>query len=255
MKFQLFSDIHLEFYKIYPRIERKAENLILAGDIGKLCDNNYKEFIEYCSKLWDKIIVVLGNHEYYHNNKSYEQLLELYNTYFSQFENVYLLEKEKIIIDDYEILGLTMWTFINPEYEYLLNCVKKIKRKIKTTLNETRTISIGSNKLNDLHIESIDWLMNNYNPNKNTIIITHHPLTHKNISQPKYENEPIKRKEAFATNMYFENKAKLICISGHTHYSHDFIDNNIRYISNQMGYKEEVLQNKTNFDENKVFEI
>jgi predicted phosphodiesterase len=255
MKFQLFSDIHLEFYKTFPKIERKAKNLILAGDIGRLCDKNYKDFMEYCSKLWDNIIVVLGNHEYYHNYKTYEELLQSYILYFSQFTNIHLLEKDKITINGFEIIGLTMWTNIAPEYENILNCVNKIKQKKIGVNNEKRTIAIGYKKLHKLHIESKKWLLENYNPNKNTIIITHHPLTHKNISQPIYENEPTKRKEAFATNMDIENKSRLICISGHTHFSHDFIENNIRYISNQMGYKEEIIKNTTLFDENKVFEV
>ena len=33
--------------------------------------------------------------------------------------------------------------------------------------------------------------------------------------------------------------SECICISGHTHYSHDFIDNGVRYISNQKGYNSE----------------
>ena len=46
-------------------------------------------------------------------------------------------------------------------------------------------------------------------------------------------------------------------ISGHTHWSYDFIDPNteIRYISNQAGYKEEFIIGQTGFDDLKVFEI
>lgn len=254
MKFQLFSDIHLEFYKTYPKIERKTKYLILAGDIGRLCDINYKEFMEYCSNTWERVIIVLGNHEYYHKRKTYEELRELYTLYFSQYENIYLLEKNKILIDGWEIIGLTMWSNIVPKYKTLLNCVHKIKKKVYIR-NEKRTIGIGYETLNELHNESKKWLLENYNPKQKTIIITHHPLTHNNISQPIYENESLERKQAFSTSMKFNNEAPLICISGHTHYSHDFIENNIRYISNQMGYIDETMTNITKFNETKVFEV
>lgn len=254
MLVQIYSDIHLEFYKSYPKIVKKAKYLILAGDIGKLCDNNYKEFIDYCSETWEKTIVVLGNHEFYHNKKTIDKLLDSYISFFSQYENVILLEKNKTYIEDWEVIGLTMWSNILPKYSELLNCVNKIKT---TNYNSgsKRTEKIGYKKLNELHEESIKWLFDNYDKNKKTILITHHPITSKNISQTKYENEPLERKQAFATDLKINNENKMVCISGHTHFSHDFEDNTIRYISNQMGYKEEIIQNVTNFDDKGLFNI
>lgn len=254
MFIQVYSDIHLEFYKTFPKIERKAKYLILAGDIGRLCDTNYKEFIDYCSKTWEKTIVILGNHEFYHNKKTYEQLLKSYILFFSQYDNIELLEKDKTMLEDWEVIGLTMWSNILPKYSHLLNCVDKIKTTIYKNENK-RKQGIGYEKLNELHYKSKEWLYNNYNKTKKTIIITHHPITHKNISQPMYEHEPIERKQAFATNLHFTNEKILVCISGHTHFSHDFIDNNIRYISNQMGYKEEMITNITKFNESGQFHL
>ena len=254
MDIQLFSDLHLEFSKTFPMIERKAKYLVLAGDIGRLCDKNYTDFIEYCSKTWEHIIVVLGNHEFYHNKKTYITLLSEYFDYFSQYDNVTLLEKDKIMLDGWEIIGLTMWAYIRPSYKDIMNCSKQIKTRVVTN-NGVRREHIGYQGINKLYNESLEWLLNNYDPNKKTIIITHHPLTHDNISMPEYENEPSDRRDAFATDMVFQNKAPLVCMSGHTHFSHDFIKNNVRYISNQMGYKEEVITGKTKFNPGCIYTI
>ena len=35
LKFQLFSDIHLEFYKSFPKLPILTDYLFLAGDIGQ----------------------------------------------------------------------------------------------------------------------------------------------------------------------------------------------------------------------------
>lgn len=250
MLIQVFSDIHLEFYKSFPKIPRKAKYLILAGDIGKLCDNNYKEFINYCSETWEKTIVILGNHEFYHTKKTIDKLLESYILFFSQYENVILLEKDKTYIEDWEVIGLTMWSNILPKYSELLNCVNKIK-----TRGSKQNNKIGYQKLNEIHKNSVKWLFDNYDKNKKTILITHHPITIKNISQSIYENEPIERKLAFATDLKINNENKMVCISGHTHFSHDFEDNNIRYISNQMGYKEEIMYSVTKFNDKGVFNL
>ena len=47
MKFQLFSDIHLELCKNVPYIKPLADYLFLAGDIGNISKPNLKLFIDY----------------------------------------------------------------------------------------------------------------------------------------------------------------------------------------------------------------
>jgi hypothetical protein len=59
-KFQLFSDIHLEYYKSFPIIPKIEKYLILAGDIGKIDTNNYKSFFDY-----SLIIVLLIGKKYF----------------------------------------------------------------------------------------------------------------------------------------------------------------------------------------------
>jgi hypothetical protein len=58
MKFQLFSDIHTELTKYYPRIVPKADYLILAGDIGKVTLPNFQSFMAYCSENWKIVIYI-----------------------------------------------------------------------------------------------------------------------------------------------------------------------------------------------------
>ena len=254
MNIQILSDLHLELLESFPMIERKTKYLILAGDIGRVCDKNYKDFINYCSQTWEQTIVILGNHEFYHNMRTYNEMLNEYNKFFSQFDNVTLLEKEKIILEDWEIIGLTMWGYIRPVYENMLNSSKNIKKRIMKD-NIVVISPIGNNGINKLYGKSLEWLLNNYNSNKKTIIITHYPLTHSNISMPEFENQTREIRDAFATDIIFRNNAPLVCISGHTHFSHDFIKNNVRYISNQMGYQKEFIAGKTKFNSDSVYTI
>lgn len=84
MEIQVYSDLHLEFYKkYYPLIEPKAEILLLLGDIGKISSKNYLEFIKDCSTKFKYILIVLGNHEYYHSKKSMNKLFLEYQSYFT----------------------------------------------------------------------------------------------------------------------------------------------------------------------------
>ncbi len=68
-KFQLFSDIHLEFSKTFFKLPPLTNYLFLAGDIGKLSHLTFKPFFDYCSNNWKEIFYVLGNHEYYSSKK------------------------------------------------------------------------------------------------------------------------------------------------------------------------------------------
>jgi len=93
--------------------------------------------------------------------------------------------------------------------------------------------------------------------NKKTIVVTHFPPTRTGTSDPKY------LAEKKITNLYFAwpddtlNNFKLnnvlAWISGHTHWSYDFRQNNIRLISNQLGYKSEI--GKTGLIEDGLYEI
>lgn len=257
MKIQVYSDLHLEFYKEIPKIPCCAQYLFLAGDIGKISCNSYQAFIQYCSEKWVKVYVVLGNHEFYHSKKTYDILLEKYKEFINKFDNVYLLEKECCCLEDFTILGLTYWSHISSNCENIVNCPKKIKISKKYENGNKQTVPIGINNYNQLHMESVEWLNNNYNPNKKTIIITHYPLTQQNTLQKRllYEKGNIDRMNVFSNNVEFTPHEKLVCISGHTHYSHDFTENNVRYISNQMGYKDEAIKNFSNFDCNGVYDL
>jgi len=75
-QFQLVSDLHLEYYdkiKFDDFIIPTAQNLIIAGDIGYQHLDNYDIFMQLCSESFDKVFIVLGNHDYY-NYKSKEIL-------------------------------------------------------------------------------------------------------------------------------------------------------------------------------------
>ena len=77
MKFQVFSDIHLEFFEknskdTIPYIEPLEDYLFLVGDIGKLHIPNYKIFFDYCSNNWKLTFYILGNHEFYHSSKTHK---------------------------------------------------------------------------------------------------------------------------------------------------------------------------------------
>ena len=62
------SDLHLEIgnqYEFFQIPATAASHLILAGDIGRLADEGYAEFLYRHAAQFEAIFLVLGNHEFY----------------------------------------------------------------------------------------------------------------------------------------------------------------------------------------------
>jgi hypothetical protein len=265
MRFQLFSDLHLEFLKHGPKPKVLAPNLILAGDIGKLNTPGWNEFMQYCSESWDCVLYVLGNHEFYHSKKPYSQLEAEYSTYLSKYPNIHLLHNSSFELDGFEIYGFIGWTRSpfsslseaqNEINDY--NCVWESKGKLARPefFTGLANDSIGKFK---------SWIESSAsNPNsKPKIIITHFPPIRTNTSNPMYLSGPPRIvNKYFAWDNMIESES-IDCtqiklwISGHTHWSYDFVTpiHGIRYLANQAGYKEEFVAGETGFDDSKVFTL
>lgn len=89
MRIQVLSDIHLEEKAQIPSILPMSDTLFLAGDIGVLGNNLYESFINYCSKGWDIVFYVLGNHELYSKDKSIDELVEDYKGFLASMTILY----------------------------------------------------------------------------------------------------------------------------------------------------------------------
>lgn len=250
-KFQLFSDIHLEYSKFHHNIKPYTKYLFLAGDIGHINCSKYKQFFNYCSNNWIKTFYVLGNHEYYSHNESHQTLNKKYKEFFNNYHNVYLLddsyhdlkENDKI----YRIYGSTLWSNISStKYLNDFNMIKKNNGK--------HIESIDINYYNNLNQKSKNNLINNVKQllttnDKHMMVLTHFPAitkSHKqlnNISHPIFDKQPEPIKQYFSNDLsttlnnwsmseYELYKNILVWMAGHTHYSYDF-NYYTRFISNQ----------------------
>ncbi|KZF23721.1 hypothetical protein L228DRAFT_246563 [Xylona heveae TC161] len=70
VSFQVLSDLHLEINKQYSSYDIPvcSPYLILAGDVGRLADSDYNEYRDFLcrqTERFEKVFLVLGNHEFY----------------------------------------------------------------------------------------------------------------------------------------------------------------------------------------------
>lgn len=258
---QVFSDIHIEYWNKLPSIEVKSKYLFLAGDICQLRHPLFYKFFDYCSANWEKVFYVPGNNEFYDNKKNYNELsFEYKYTLSKKYKNVFYLDNEYVSLDDsIDIYGSTFWT----------PCPFSSKNEAKIYIDDYNNIKYFNEKLNhvvDLDISYINKLSKNAfhslqsflnKTNKYTIILSHFPPIRSGTSNPKFS------KELRLKNLYNSwadetiNSLNLIYvpiwISGHTHWSYQIEKLNTKFISNQLGYRNELGQ--TGIDDNGIFTI
>jgi predicted phosphodiesterase len=251
---QIISDIHLECYcnkekplafeDLCPPL---AEYLFLAGDIGQLSSPHWQSFMSYVSQNWRHVFYVLGNHELYSCKNSYDTMVTNYEAYLAQYPNIHLLNRGKMKITiagvEYDVLGATMWS----QAEFALAMQINDFRHIKYHDARGWLQPISIQEFNRLHTRDCDWLISNLDPTRNTIILTHFPLTQQGTSADKYRDQKPAVRNYYANEMHIELMARhssqatsnpsLTVISGHTHHSYNFEQDGIRYVANQIGYR------------------
>ena len=243
MKFQIISDIHLEYYNELPDLNYffkvSAPNLILAGDICYYNHHNFMIFFKIVSKLYDNVFFIPGNHDYYAYNKipdiHFDEIDFVMKSNLSCFKNVYFIQENFIEFDNTIIFGTTLWcktTKTNDDTNVkLLTNEYYIKTKHK--------YSPSYKHIKTLNTRQYNWLRNsikNLYTHKNIIVVTHYLPSKKCINQ-KYKNDPY-------NDMYFTDcedimKYVNVWIAGHTHDPFISNINNCQVFVNPGGDPEE----------------
>jgi len=222
MKFQIISDIHLEYYDVLPNIDEfftvEAPNLILAGDICYYKHPNFMLFFDKITKLYEKVFFVPGNHDYYaHDNIpecGFDQIDFIMKENLKVFKNVYFIQNSVFEFDNNIILGNTLWC--KTDRTIMDNDVKIITSEFYIKYKHKFMPSFKSMK--KANIFHYNWLKNTLkaiqNTSKNIIVITHY-LPSKKCIHKKY-------KKSGYNDLYFTNCEELLpltnCwIAGHTH--------------------------------------
>ncbi|MGE5862337.1 MAG: metallophosphoesterase [Nitrososphaerales archaeon] len=193
MKIKYGSDIHLEFRDCVIKNTDNSDVLILAGDI-LVCELyhtvDFGLFIDICCDEFNHVIMVFGNHEFYHS--SFKTAIPELKKKCSRLKNLYILDQESVIIDGINFVGATLWT----------DCRKSNPSAIctiKNSMNDFVYIKNGKTIKNDLIFGEIlvdskltpeDTIIEHKNSlNKfdelitdlPTIVVTHHAPTFNSI--------------------------------------------------------------------------
>jgi predicted phosphodiesterase len=250
--FQIVSDLHLEVGSQYISysIPATAPYLILAGDIG--CLSEYDLYLAFLARIapdFRKILLVLGNHEFY--NLTYEEGIEA----GKRLEKESVLNGKLVLLHQgvfevpnlsITILGCTLWSHIPNDSEAVVTSKVKDYKRIENWTVAQHNAARKSDLMwliketQAIQHKNLVRVMQETGLQRHLIIVTHHAPLLKGTSKPEHESNPWTC--AFATDVLNDERwgwdGVKWWVFGHTHFSTEFREagTGVRVVSNQRGY-------------------
>lgn len=238
----IISDIHLERFNndSLPDLKQilscKSQYLAVVGDICKLYQwPKVVWFFDFCSKHYKRVFYVLGNHEFYINNRyaefninTIEDLKYKVILITKLYPNVHILDNSAVVIDNNIFFGTTLWSKI-----YNQPNDKLITYKMRYTQYKC---GIKVKTWNKMHYEACDALSDAIEYAKiyklNLYVLSHYAPTYYNTIDPKYMHDSINYLYCTELSVLFSSNIKC-WIFGHTGHNCDYYLYGTRVVSNQ----------------------
>ncbi|KIY43830.1 Ser/Thr protein phosphatase superfamily protein [Fistulina hepatica ATCC 64428] len=250
---QILSDLHIEIERssesnLYTYdFPASAPNLALLGDIGWSCDDRLFNWLKGQLKRFERVFFLIGNHEPYGFGD--DNTIDASVARFSAFEKtvasdpslgefIFLNRTRYNMSPTLTILGCTLWSHLNPDDKDILSWSLTDFKRIR---------SFDMDIYEKLHRQDITWLhetlgsIRESEPERKVVVFTHHAPTVEGTGDPKYLGGLTN--SAFATELATKESGVwgspvIMWAFGHTHWSCDFMREDVRVYSNQRGYKD-----------------
>jgi Icc-related predicted phosphoesterase len=234
MKIALYSDLHTEFWSKdksfdpWLRLGRQdnpeyCKIVVLAGDIAS-GRRNVKKVLEKFATIYEHVIYVPGNHEYYGSD---------YNTfnYFPEVaENIHILNPGTIKINDVTFIGASLWTnFGNDPWAAMA---------AKDNITDFRLIkNFYPYTCERVYETESAYIKKMYDSNSGKKVIITHFLPAQECISERFRGPNLLNKY-FANDMgnWISNLENTTWMHGHTHDSIDITIGETRILCNPYGY-------------------
>lgn len=266
MKIAVCSDLHLEFGGIDILNEESADVLVLAGDICVAKDLNARDqlnfmpgsrsgklhsFFEDVCHRFPHVIYVAGNHEHY--NGDYAKTYSRLKGYLGYLDNLHILDKECIKLDDVTFIGGTLWTDMNNEDDITLIHMKSMMNDFVCVKNsarethfkdqdgnfQTRTARFTPEDAVDDHKAMMAYvrLVTEGRFDQKFVVVGHHAPSHQSIHEMYKRDSVMNGGYASHLDFFIEDHPQIkLWVHGHMHNAFDYNVGVTRVLCNPRGY-------------------
>jgi Icc-related predicted phosphoesterase len=253
MKIALASDIHLEFGDITLVNDQGADVLILAGDICLAVDANnatpmgrrVQAFFQRVSHAFPRVIYIMGNHEHYDGDyaRSHERLQKMLDGQLCN--NVTLLDKDTVVVDDVTFVGGTFWTDFDRENPLAMLNASNAMNDYRVCRNSATGYSGGgyASRLQPVHTladhrKCHDYICIVTEPKDlKFVVVTHHAPSRSSVDVI-YENDDLMNANFYSeqTEFILDRPQIKLWVHGHMHNNSDYMIGTTRVACNPRGY-------------------
>jgi Icc-related predicted phosphoesterase len=270
MRIAIASDVHLEFGDLILKNEENAEVLILSGDICVASDfresdgiiengksQRYVDFFKRCTFEFPKVIYIAGNHEHY--NGDYAETFTILRNYLGHIQNLHILDKEHVTIDDVTFIGGTLWTDMNAQDPVTLFNIRGMMNDFRIIQNGAEMVSYKTFNVNEEgtqiptfhkrpakftpedtvqdHKKMLQYINVTSEPLGKYVVVGHHAPS-KASTHPRYQTELIMN-GAYSSRLdqFILDRPQIkLWTHGHTHEEFDYMIGSTRVVCNPRGY-------------------
>jgi len=277
MRINLASDIHLEFGPIEIKNTEGADLLILSGDICVAVQLTHKsvnedkrsraihDFFEMCCNEYDNVIYIVGNHEHY--NGDFQRTIPHLKEHLCHLDNLHILDKETVTIDDVTFIGGTLWTDMNKEDPSTLISISGMMNDFIKVANGKLDNNSDKpyNRIKRLRpddvvvdhkamLEYIRTIVDDKH-NQKFVVVGHHAPS-KLSTKPQYKDD-YEMNGAYSSELsefILDYPQIKMWTHGHTHDTFDYLVGSTRVVCNPRGYAN-YEQRADDFNPNIIFEV
>lgn len=268
------SDIHLDHdrgrrLQIWTPPSMREDHdtcLVLAGDLwtaGKLTVplnrldtvgvySDDVSWIELVSRRFKYVVVVLGNHDYWHGNLTFEVDRLRNELKRLGVANVFVLERTTIVLDQVKFVGGTLWTNMkNGDPLVKLNFRLTMSADCQYIKQQSDYRKLNEHVIIEKHVATADYIFKHArrdSPEQVVVVVTHMAPSYSSVNE-MYRNPS----DELANYYYFSDLDQKILdngqidlwFHGHTHCPADYLVGNTRVVNNARGY---AVSESTDYD-------
>jgi predicted phosphohydrolase len=245
-RYRYISDIHNEIdpYVIPSHEDDRDTILIIAGDFytAKRTKHLEKltELFEDVAGRFKHVLMVLGNHDYWF--RQFKSAVGEYTNAVGHLDNVTILEKKAITIDDVVFIGATLWADMDGGKETTMYFARH-GDGIRGPMNDYKRIRASGYSRpvtplmtvtdHTLAVKYIEHELQNVREDQKVVVITHHaPL----LESLTHDDHSLNGCYASDLSELIKTHSPDIWVHGHIHQTHDYMYENTRVLCSPRGY-------------------
>lgn len=239
----LVSDLHLDFEDINDEMfSTVADILIIAGDTVEVRDvarkNRYAQFFKRCSENFEHVLVICGNHEYYHG--AIPKSTEKFREFLKPWPNIHLLQNETFQFKGITFIGATLWTDIGKRDPIGVHNAGDLMNDFRGTIRKSDMDFLRFTPSDSIreHSISLEFFREQVKTAPgDVVVISHHAPSSLSIDA-RYRDQHYDNMCYYSDLSEFilnRNKIKVWC-HGHVHNLFDYQIGECRVLCNPRGY-------------------